>query len=249
MHGAHACCPAPVSSVPQSWLASRGPLLQQMAVQQHLWGEVAAAVQPADSASPLHAGMVESAFASVACATQQAWDGLMQDLLQLYRGKIAQLEAGGWGADSAPPGQGSRPADARPSGSSSGRGGKPDLMLLACSRLRGLVVLCAGGPEARAAARAQIDAADPASAGVPMTKVGLVASWPHPAFHVCSQPRPSVCGAACLPASLPAGLLAAVQCCLLSKREHCACSSATRARLLPAAPTTDAQAARRRWAS
>lgn len=30
---------------PQAWLASRGPLLQQMATQQHLWGEVAAAVQ------------------------------------------------------------------------------------------------------------------------------------------------------------------------------------------------------------
>lgn len=29
----------------QAWLASRGPLLQQMATQKHLWGEVAAAVQ------------------------------------------------------------------------------------------------------------------------------------------------------------------------------------------------------------
>lgn len=32
-------------AVLQAWLASRGPLLQQLAVQQHLWGEVAAAVQ------------------------------------------------------------------------------------------------------------------------------------------------------------------------------------------------------------
>ena len=29
----------------QSWMATRGPLVRQMAVQQHLWGEVAAAVQ------------------------------------------------------------------------------------------------------------------------------------------------------------------------------------------------------------
>lgn len=28
----------------QAWMSSRGPLLQQMAVQQHLWGEVAATV-------------------------------------------------------------------------------------------------------------------------------------------------------------------------------------------------------------
>lgn len=118
----------PSLAVLQAWLASRGPLLQQMAVQQHLWGEVAAAVQvggrrstpasnacqpsgffcsanratclasparpqlsahshccasqnqpcrashalqPADSASPLHAAMVESAFATVQAASQQ----------------------------------------------------------------------------------------------------------------------------------------------------------------------------------
>ncbi|KAL4444145.1 hypothetical protein ABPG75_011882 [Micractinium tetrahymenae] len=159
----------------ESWLASRGPLLQQMAVQQHLWGEVAAAVQPADAASPLHAAMVESAFASVACATQQAWDGLMQDLLQLYRTKLSRLEGGGQGGAAPGPGGtagglGSGTAGSSGCGSSGG-GGKPDLMRLACSRLCGLAVLCAGGPEARAAAQAQVVAADPASAGVPMSKM------------------------------------------------------------------------------
>lgn len=142
-----------------------------MAVQQHLWGEVAAAVQPADSASPLHAAMVESAFTSVAYATEQAWGGLMHDLVQLYRGKISQLAADGQHAASTAPGQGGD-CDGSASGSRGG-GGEPALMQLACSRLRGLVVLCAGGPEARAAAEAQIVAVDPASAGVPMSKVGM----------------------------------------------------------------------------
>ena len=103
-------------------------MLQQLAVQQHLWGEVAAAVQvgrragaarggrlchvpccgervtqrriwlslsllsplllllvlqPADVASPLHAGMVESAFETVAEASQQVsecvWQGAAAD--------------------------------------------------------------------------------------------------------------------------------------------------------------------------
>lgn len=43
-HCAFCCLYDPCLSV-QAWMASRGPLLQQLAVQQHLWGEVAAAVQ------------------------------------------------------------------------------------------------------------------------------------------------------------------------------------------------------------
>jgi hypothetical protein len=163
----------------EAWLASRGPLLQQMATQQHLWGEVAAAVQPADSSSPLHAAMVESAFATVQAASQQAWDGLMQDLFQQYRGKLQRLQA------TEPDSRSSRSSSSGGGGETGGSSGSsdgasrpysagrppPDLMLLTCSRLQGLVVLCAGSAEARAAATAQIVAVDPPSQDVPMSKL------------------------------------------------------------------------------
>lgn len=143
-------------------------------------------LQPADSASPLHHAMVESAFSTVQAASQEAWDGLLQDLLQLYRSKLHQLDGtasapatsatsrGGDGsARSSGDGGGGGGVD---SGSGGGEGrpaGGPDLMLLSCSRLQALVVLCAGSPEARAAAEAQIVAVDPPSLGVPMSKASV----------------------------------------------------------------------------
>jgi hypothetical protein len=111
--------------------------------------------------------MVESAFTTVAQASQQAWDGLLQDLLQLYRNKLQQLE------EQLVPRlkqqQWQRQQAAAVVGSGGSVGG--DLMLLSCSRLQGLVVLCAGSDAARAAARQQMEALDPASEGVQMAKV------------------------------------------------------------------------------
>lgn len=204
-----------------------------MAVQQHLWGEVAAAVQPADSASPLHAAMVESAFASVACATQQAWDGLMQDLLQLYRSKIGELGPADWGEATAAP-SALRDAASGPVGGASSGGDVPALMLLACSRLRGLVVLCAGGPEARAAAQAQVAAADPASAGLPMSKVGrlLLAAMVQPSMD--SPARRPAAGPS-LPACLAHGLPATLWFCIFAWARRC--GNAGHARLPPSPPS------------
>lgn len=138
------------------------------------------APQPADSASPLHAAMVESAFATVQVASQQAWEGLLQDLLQLYRGRLRQLDARtatpAGGAASAGSsdgavggGAGSRGSSSDGSGGGSPAGG-PDLLLLSASRVQALLVVCVGSPEARAAAEAQIAAVDPPSRGVPMAK-------------------------------------------------------------------------------
>ena len=57
-------------------MAIHGPMLQHLAVQEHLWGEASANVQPADAASPLHAAMVESAFTTAADASQRVgWEG------------------------------------------------------------------------------------------------------------------------------------------------------------------------------
>jgi hypothetical protein len=168
----------------QAWLASRGPLLQQLAVQRHLWGEVAAAVQPADTASPLHAGMVESAFESAASASQQAWQGVMQELFALYRAKLRQADAQGgaapWGASA-----GGDNGHAEGAGSGSGAGNDragavrappgPDLMHIGFSRLQALLVVVGGSEAARRAARWQLAACDPPSTRLLMAKVGWVA--------------------------------------------------------------------------
>lgn len=136
--------------------------------------------------------MVESAFETVAAASQQAWDGLMQELLLLYRSKLRQADRWnrrqlrpsqeqeqeqGQGQEAAP---GSGPALAGGDGGE-GTGGPSggvvappghDLMVISCSRLQGLVAVCCGSDEARAAARRQIAEADPPSEAVPMAKVG-----------------------------------------------------------------------------
>ena len=103
----------------------------------------------------------------------------MQDLLLLYRSKLRQL-------DRQQQQQQQQPAGLRPGTSSSVAGGGssasasagsssstsgPDLMSIRCRRLQGVAVLCVGSPEAAAAARQQIAAVDPPSAGIEMAKV------------------------------------------------------------------------------
>jgi hypothetical protein len=116
--------------------------------------------------------MVESAFVTVAQASQQAWDGLMQDLLQLYRSKLQQLEEEQL-APRLKQRQGQRQRQGQQAAAITGTDGAVggDLMLLSCSRLQGLVVLCADSDAARAATRQQMEALDPASEGVQMAKV------------------------------------------------------------------------------
>jgi hypothetical protein len=76
---------------PQGWLGVHGPLLQKLAVQRQLWTDIATTVNPADTDAPLHAAMVQTAFATAAEAGHRAWEGVMGDLSQMYRMLVQQV--------------------------------------------------------------------------------------------------------------------------------------------------------------
>lgn len=153
----------------EAWLSVHGPLLQRLAVQQHLWEEAAATVRPSDAAaSPLHAGMMESACAgaggeeaagpegdeaaaaggdgagSAAAGGDQAWEGLMADLARGYKAEAQRAEA-----------------------EAAAAGGRAcDLFCVHAEAVQALVVVVGGGGAGGAAARAHIADVDPPSAGV-----------------------------------------------------------------------------------